>query len=336
MIKRIDPHVHCRDYVYPNEEGRYEDGEAYKDTIAHVLKLAAEQGIEKIFDMPNTKPPIVRRADVEARLKRVPKSGEGRYFLYIGVTSDRNQLREAIDCYNDFPEVVGLKMFAGSSVGDLLVADCKQQRMVYDTLTECGYNGVLAVHCEKESLLKKVWDPRNPITHCLARPKWAEQDSANDQALLARQSGFKGTLHICHVTFGEVVDMVGRFKEKEKMKITCGVTPHHLSWSDERMKGQMGLIYKMNPPLRSREDVRDLRKRFLEGKIDWIETDHAPHSIGEKLYSPYMSGYPSMCFYDEFLKNVKKMGATEELIQDMTHDNIVNVFGNKLRTASVC
>jgi dihydroorotase len=77
----IDPHIHCRD-------GR----QAYKETIKHVFEVAQEQGVKKIFDMPNTNPPILYEKDVQERLKFVPENRKKDYFLYIGATSDGKQL----------------------------------------------------------------------------------------------------------------------------------------------------------------------------------------------------------------------------------------------------
>jgi dihydroorotase len=319
MKCRIDPHVHCRD-------GK----QAYKDTIAHVLQVATEQGVDKICDMPNTDPPVCYRKDVDERLKLVPKGEEGRYFLYMGVTANPEQLKEAVKCYDVCPEVVGLKMFSGKSVGDLAIIDEEEQLNVYETLTELGYEGVLANHCEKEDLLRpKDWNPCKPITHCLARPVAAEIASVNDQIKFALEAGFKGNLHICHVTCPTVVDSVN--EAKKEMKITCGVTPHHTIWIDDMMNRPDGLLYKMNPPLRSREIVEGLRIRLMGGRIDNIETDQASHAIGEKMFYPYMSGYPSLYLFKEFMRILKEKGMTEEQIDDMTYHNIVKTFGNKLK-----
>jgi dihydroorotase len=316
---RIDPHVHCRDGV-----------QSYKETIAHVLKVADEQGVYAVFDMPNTDPPIIRKVDVEARLKYVPKSGEGRYFLYVGATADEGQLREAVKCYDEFSEVVGIKMFAGSSTGDLAIINEKEQMGVYSALAETGYRGVLAVHCEKEDRLRpKAWDTRKPITHCRARPVDAEIASVDDQIRFAKEAGFEGNLHICHTTCPKVVRMVE--EARKEMRITCGVTPHHMLWIENMMDRPEGALYKMNPPLRSREIVEGLRIRVLGGKVDWIETDHAPHALGEKLHTSCPpSGYPSLYIYKEFLRILKEKGMKDEQIDAMTYHNIKKAFGHKV------
>lgn len=316
----IDPHTHCRD-------GK----QAYKETIGHVFEIAEKQGVEKIFDMPNTDPPILSEKDVQKRLKFVPDNKKKNYFLYVGATADEGQLKEFVGCYNKYNEVVGIKLYAGKSVGDLAVGDTEKQRAVYKTLSDSGYNGVIAVHCEKESRLKpELWQPLNPITHSYARPKEAEIESVKDQIKFAKEANFKGTLHIVHISCPESVDLVE--KARATMKITCGATPHHILWNNEMLNRSDGLLYKMNPPLRDKEDVAELRQYLKEGKIDWIETDHAPHAIGEKLFSPYLSGYPSLYLYRDFVNNfLPSIGLDKILIRKLTFDNIYKAFENKLK-----
>jgi len=315
---RVDPHVHCRD-------GK----QAYKTTIKEVFALADSQGVKKIFDMPNTDPPITLEKHVKERLELVPPDRKDDYYLYIGATSDETQLEEAVYCYYNYPQVIGIKMFAGKSVGDLEIVELENQRKVYNTLTELGYGGVLAVHCEKESFMRpKVWDPEDPITHSKARPREAEIGSVEDQIDLVKETKFRGKLHICHISVPEAVNLVD--SARDNMKITCAATPHHLKWDSTIQNLKNGLMYKMNPPLRSVGDTVRLRKYTLKGKIDWIETDHAPHTEKEKL-EDYMSGYPSLTKYNELVDNfLPNLGASKELIKKLTHDNIYNTFKNKL------
>jgi len=215
---KIDPHVHCRD-------GK----QSYKETIAHVFAVADAQGVQKIFDMPNTDPPITAEKDIDERLKLVPSERINDYYVWIGVTSDAGQLEGAVKCYENRKNVIGLKMFAGKSVGDLTVLEKEDQKKVYKTLANLGYKGVIAVHCEKESLIKgEIWDPKNPLTHSKSRPKRAEIKSVKDQIELAKKAGFLGTLHICHITCPESVELVDL--ARKEISVTCGVTPHHALW----------------------------------------------------------------------------------------------------------
>ena len=281
---RIDPHVHFRDKE-----------QSYKETIKHGLELAKQQGVDIVFDMPNTFKPILTEKDVKERLKLVPRKDKYRYFLYVGATSNKTQLGNAVRLVNSLTNVIGIKMFAGKSVGDLAIVDENGQKRVYEILAKNDYRGVIAVHCEKERFMRDIFNPLRPYSHALARPNSAETESIKDQIKFVKETGFQGTLHICHVSCKKSVDIIN--KARKHIKITCGVTPHHLYWNNSKLKGRYGLLYKINPPLRSKRNVRYLQKYLKKGLIDWIETDHAPHALGEKLYCGYPSGYPSLYLY---------------------------------------
>lgn len=314
---RIDPHVHCRD-------GR----QAYKETITHVLKLCDEQGVDIIFDMPNTDPPLLTERDMEARLALVPRDDLKRYRIYLGATTDERQLREAASLVNQCQQVIGIKLYAGHSVGALAVPGEAEQRKVYALLAAANYHGVLAVHAEKEALFKRSFDSAQPASHCLARPPQAETASIADQITFARATNFQGTLHICHISTAASLEIVKA--ARQELNITCGVTPHHLLWSADHMKGREGILYKVNPPLRQVADTIALRQALKQREIDWIETDHAPHAISEKLYPPYESGYPSLCLYRSLVEEVLPYwGVSEAAIKDITSIAIQRVFGER-------
>jgi len=193
------------------------------------------------------------------------------------------------------------------------------------------YIGLIAVHCERKDLLKlEPWSPLSPINHSKARPKEAEIEAVRDQIRFANQTKFKGTLHIVHVSCSESVELIKQ--AKQNIRITCGVTPHHILFAQELQMKRGGLIYKVNPPLRSLQDIEKLKYCLLRGEINWIETDHAPHAIGEKLFSSDPpSGFPSLYLYKDFVtKFLPRVGASEDLIKKMTHDNIVNTFREKI------
>ncbi|MFH1105611.1 MAG: dihydroorotase, partial [Candidatus Aenigmatarchaeota archaeon] len=230
---RIDPHVHCRDWA-----------QAYKSTVRYVYGLAVSQGVGIIFDMPNTDPPIISENDVAKRLA-LAKDFPG-YYVFIGATKHPSQLSEAAHVAATNPRVVGIKMYAGGSVGDLAIIDESDQAQVYEELSKCDYKGVLAVHCEKESLFKpELWDFQKPYTWNDARPEISEIESVKDQIDFARRAGFEGILHICHVSSPRTVELVQ--KARKEIRITCGATPHHLTYSTDDMQDAQGLRYKVNP-----------------------------------------------------------------------------------------
>lgn len=311
---KIDPHVHFRD-----------ETQAYKETIAHGLALAKTQGVNIVFDMPNTATPLLNAEDVRRRLSRVPSAEKKNYYLYVGATSNPDQLAEAVKLVNTHSHVVGIKLFAGKSTGNLAVINPAEQQRIYRVLSENDYRGVLAVHCEKESEMTNTFDPQQPVSHALARPNRAEIVSIKDQIIFAKDAGFQGNLHICHVSTKESIALV--HQARQSLNITCGVTPHHLLWDASKLEEPNGLLYKMNPPLRSKEDVAALRTALKQEMIDWIETDHAPHSVGEKLHAGFPSGYPSLYLYKDLVETfLPKLGLSQEQLWKLTFQNIQKTF----------
>jgi dihydroorotase len=325
----IDPHVHCRDW-----------NQKHKETVGHVLYVAEQIGLRGIFDMPNTNPPINSRELVERRLDDAQKIASPVFYgLYVGLTSDPDQVREAVRTYRDFfPKegdsvgVIGLKMFAGHSVGNLGIIEENEQRRVYQVLTEEGYEGVLGVHCEKEALLRNdLWDPSNPESHCDARPPEAEYESVRDQITFASEYKFPGNLHILHTSFPESVKLVDKARTDGDTRISCGATPHHCRLNRNLMaSSKQGILYKVNPPLRQLSASIAILTLLKEGKIDFIETDHAPHTLEEKTDN-HMSGFPGLPYYPHFLRFLsEEAGFSEIQLRDLTHNNVNRIFGLNL------
>lgn len=323
----IDCHTHCRD------EAAKQKGE----TIKHALRVAEDSGLSGIFDMPNIPDPVTSRKRVFERFALAQEADSDVFFgVYVGITPDLEQVREAVECHKEFfpkPEdrrgVIGLKMFAGKSVGDLTVSDPEDQFRVYRKLAELGYMGVLAVHCEKESLMVDYFDSENPTTHCFARPIIAEEFSIADQIKFARDSNYHGHLHIVHASSAGSVGQVKKAKETG-LKISCGVTPHHLLLDDMMMRTPKGILFKMNPPLRS-SDIRDsLFSCFLTGEIDILESDHAPHSPEDKT-ERYMSGIPNLASWPDFLELLRQRGVSQERLDETAYSHVNEIFGTRIR-----
>jgi len=318
----IDPHVHCRD--------RRQSG---KETIKTASEAAVHGGVTQMHDMPNTDPPIMSEDGVLKRLETAEKSGiRVKYMVYAGLTSSRSQIREVAKAVEKYPQVAGLKLYAGESVGGLAVPEPKKQLDVYRALASLKYKGVLMVHCEKESeFLQKIWSVRNPATWCEIRPPKAETESVLDQIRFAVKAGFRGHLHICHITLPESILLLK--KAPKTLRISCGVTPHHLLMNSDLMKKKSrGLYYKVNPPLRSREAVFGLVRQLLVGNVDWIETDHAPHTVNEKLNAPFASGMPELDTYSNFIAalNMHFQIPWDDIVS-LTSLNAVKSFGLKRR-----
>ena len=323
---RIDPHVHLRDG--PEQE--------HKETLKHGFHVAWDAGLSGVFEMPNTDPPLTNRRAVENRVRKADAAlrelGISLFHgIVAGVTGYEKQIIDIVELWREFfPRICGLKMYAGHSTGNMGVLGEKEQALVYRVLAEQGFTGVLMVHCEKEELLRPdLFDPEIPVSHCRCRPPEAEVASVLDQIRFAEKTGFRGNLHICHVSVPETIRAVEQHRREKKFSISCGITPHHVLLSEkniENMKGPSGHRLKMNPPLRSEQTRKETAELLLSGKIDWVESDHAPHTLEEKE-AEFYSGIPVLHFYADFLNILKAMGASEELLEEITGGNVLRVFG---------
>lgn len=304
----IDPHVHFR------------DGEqAAKETLVHAMEVAALCGFKGFFDMPNTSPPLTDEKAILERLAKGERVAQGGLFygVYGGVTTDSNQVRELVRLHKTlFPRLVGLKMYAGHSTGNMGIIGKEQQREVYETLSSAGYRGLLALHCEKEELLKEG------LPHPLARPPEAEIESIRDQLELAQKSGFGGTLHICHISTKASLDLVKQAK-KRGQKVSCGVTPHHLLLNKDLFSEKDNLL-KMNPPLRGEDERLALFEALLEGSIDWVESDHAPHTLQDKAAGA--AGIPGFAGMLLLLKRLTEAGVSQSQLERLYGGRVAEVF----------
>jgi dihydroorotase len=318
----IDPHVHCRDWR-----------QSHKETISSACEAAAHGGVTQIHDMPNTDPPVLCSDDVERRLETARESPVPvKYMLYAGLTGDKRQVKDAVESVRKFRQVAGLKLYAGESFGSLGVTDIEKQREIYRMLARLRYAGVLMVHCERSSrIMEDRWSVNNPETWCDTRAPEAEVEAIRDQIAFASKAGFRGHIHICHVTLPESVKVIRN--APRSLKVSCGATPHNLMLTRESMKAKSrGLYLKVNPPLRSGKDVIGLTGHLVKGDVDWIETDHAPHTINEKLNHPFCSGMPELDTFSNFAAGLNRdFGLSWSEIAMLTSMKAEKVFRLKRR-----
>ena len=309
-----DAHVHFRDWNQKN-----------KETVMHGMLTGAKAGFNVFFDMPNTNPPVTSRDVALNRLelgaeaeKQLGKLGyDVHYHTYLGLTSCKDQIREMVMTYNDlFPAVCGLKMFASQSTGNMGIIGKEIQFEIYRTLTELDYRGILAVHCEKEELFCP-----DMTSHCMKRPPESEIQSVRDQISNAENAGFKGTLHIAHISTEGAIDAVRKARERGIIRITCGATPHHILLNSDSETD----IVKMNPPLRPESDRLAVWNALFDGTINWVESDHAPHTLEEKQKGASgIPGFEGMLLTIQALR-VAKM--SEERLKELFCTNALKAFG---------
>lgn len=304
MKHRIDPHAHPR------------------PDIRSVAVLAKSQGIDVVLFMPKNSTEVLTEKDLIERLADFQKNKPAvKCFFYARLTSDSNQIIEAVRLAKDYPEVVGLKIYPPEN----------EKKKIYEVLAKEHYTGVLAVHAEKASLFKpELFNPKEPWTHNLAQPPEAEIESIKEQIQFAEEVNFQSALYICHITLPESAEII--WQAKKRLNVYSEVTPHHLLFSDLQMRVENGLLLKVNPPLRSRISVMGLLKAVRQGLVDCIGTDYAFHPLTKKLFPPYLSGIAAYHLYGMALDYLEEQqGLSEKCIEKMTYWNIKKVFGDKLK-----
>lgn len=329
----IDPHVHLRDW-----------SQSAKETLAHGLSVAAESGLDAVFDMPNTDPPLTEPDTVKRRLSEAEAVIEGLetplyYGVFLGATADELQLERMVELYHGerlgrngrHAGIVGFKMYAGPSTGNLATRAPEAQRSVYRTLTALGYGGVICVHCEKEALFRRRadgspdWDPERPRSFAATRPPESELESVRDQIDAATDAGFAGTLHIAHVSVPEVLDLIEEARETVGFHLSCEVTPHHLLFSDDAFDRANGILFKTNPPLRPEPMRGALYRALTDGRIDFVATDHAPHTLEDKLHR-HASGVPGLGAMHLLRDRLAREGVDRRLLHRLFHGGAEEVY----------
>lgn len=313
----IDPHVHFRT-----------PGSAYKEDWMTGAKAAIAGGVTTVFDMPNNSPPPVdevsvrtKKGIIDGHLKyaNIPL----RYHLWLG--ADKDHLDD-IEKVKDW--VIGIKVYMGSTTGGLLMDDPKSIERVFQIAA--ANDMIVAVHAEDEGLLREFKsqhkDVVDPAVHSKIRDRKAAIKAVKEAIALSKKYGTK--LYIAHVSTKEELDLI-RDAKKNKIPVYAEVTPHHLHLTEEDY-GAHGNFIKVNPPIRTKEDVNALWDAIADGTIDTIGSDHAPHTIEEKNrpYHEAPSGVPGVEMILPLLLTAHHHGKISlETIVRLTSSNATQLFG---------
>ncbi|MCX6748259.1 MAG: dihydroorotase family protein [Candidatus Pacearchaeota archaeon] len=336
----IDPHVHDRDWE-----------QRYKETTKHAMWIAFLAGDDGIIIKPNTAPGITERKHVVRKLKdsRDARRDLGIQIFYgieMGLTSDIEQVKRAVNTYREFfpsfgdcDGVVGFKSYTINSGGGVYAETREHRRAMLATLVSESYDGVVSWHCEDKLLFKpELWDPKNPITHSYSRPSISESSVAAELIADAEELRFKGTMVVSHVSTPKTLDVIDKARKNRIIKVAAEVTPHHCLMYDEMMSWEDGILKKVNPPLRSEQEAKEMFLALKEERIDFSGSDHASHDIDEKTGKAldakgnpmFMSGFPGSPFYPHWVNYLRGEGFSEEQIRNLTHANIERVYGIKV------
>jgi dihydroorotase len=258
----IDLHVHLR-----------EPGGEKKETIASGTLAAARGGFTTIAAMPNTRPVPDSKEQMEWLQKRIKETAKVRVLPYASITT-RQLGRELTDF--EALKKAGAFAFTDDGVG-IQSADMMLAAMRKASLTDMA----IVAHCEENTLINKgcVHEGTFAKSHGLnGIPSICESVQIARDVLLAEAAGCH--YHVCHISTKESVRVV-RDAKRAGINVTAEVTPHHLLLSQDDIPG-LDANFKMNPPLRDIADRNALLEGLLDGTIDFIATDHAPHTVGEK------------------------------------------------------
>ncbi|MBI49035.1 MAG: dihydroorotase [Crocinitomicaceae bacterium] len=266
----IDDQVHFR-----------EPGLTHKADLKTESKAAAAGGVTSFMEMPNTVPQALTQQLLQDKYERAAEVSAVNYSFFMGASN--NNLNEVLK--TDPKRVCGVKVFMGSSTGDMLVDERKILEGIFKESPT-----IVATHCEEEAVVranmaaaKERWGERVPIgQHPFIRSAEACYQSSSKAIELATKHGAR--LHILHISTARELELFdGNIPLKEK-KITSEACIHHL-WFTDADYADKGTYIKWNPAVKSEDDRNALRAALQDGRIDVIATDHAPHTVEEKSRS---------------------------------------------------
>lgn len=309
----IDEHVHFR-----------EPGLTHKADIYTESRAAVAGGVTSFMDMPNTNPQTTTQELLQQKFDLAAEKSLANYSFYLGATNDN--LAEVVK--TDPKKVCGIKLFMGSSTGNMLV-DRNEVLVRLFRESPC----LIAVHCEDEQTIhentvcsKDLASKGQVILdagiHPFIRTTEACYKSSFKAVDMAEKFGAR--LHVMHISTARELALFRNDIPLNEKRITAETCPHYLWFDDHDYEGK-GFAIKCNPAIKSGRDKEALRRALREGRIDTIGTDHAPHLLEEKMTDDYFtskSGFPSIQHSLELMAELTCEGCLDWplLVQLMCHN----------------
>lgn len=310
----IDDQVHFR-----------EPGLEHKADIASESAAAVAGGITSFFEMPNTRPPAITVDALEDKYRRAEGRARANYAFYLGASHDNLEVLTSVDTTT----IPGIKIFMGSSTGNMLVDDPDVLARIF-----AAVNIPIATHCEDTPTIRanekrfreRYGDALEARHHPEIRTHEACWQSSSFAVKLARKHGAK--LHVLHLTTAREMALFepGPIGTKQ---ITAEACIHHLMF-DDRDYAALGNRIKCNPAIKTAEDREALLAALREDRIDILATDHAPHTLAEKEvpYSEAPAGLPLVQeFLPALLDLVSREALTIEQVVEKACHNVARRFG---------
>lgn len=305
----VDSQVHFR-----------EPGLEHKENLQAGTRGAVLGGVTAIFEMPNTQPLTLDAQDLQNKLDRAEGRAWCDYAFYLGGSAVNADQLETLE---QLPGCAGIKVFMGSSFGDLLADDDTVLRQILSH----GRRRV-SIHAEDEARLKERHAIAAGSGDVCDHPVWRDVDSAlrATRRIVGMAKELNRRLHILHVSTAEEMTFLARHKDR----ISVEVTPHHLSLFSPDCYQRLGSLAQMNPPVRERHHRDALWQALRNGVVDVIGSDHAPHTLEEKS-RPYpdspsgMTGVQTLL--PMMLDHVNAGRLTLQRLVDLTSAGPARVFG---------
>jgi dihydroorotase len=315
----IDDQVHFR-----------EPGLTCKADIYTESKAAIAGGVTSYMEMPNTVPQTTTQKLLAEKFAVAEQKSLANYSFYIGATNEN--IDDLLD--TDFSKVCGVKVFMGSSTGNMLVNNMETLRTIFDKVP-----GLIAVHCEDENMIgnntalfRAMYGEDVPVScHPEIRSEEACFLSSSLAVSLARE--YNARLHVLHVSTAREMELFRNDLPLTEKRITAEVCIHHL-WFCDRDYAKYGTLIKWNPAIKTACDREKLFEALLDGAVDVVATDHAPHTLSEKqnTYFKAPSGGPliqhSLAAMLEFFHD--KHITIEQVVEKMCHNPAI-LFGIRER-----
>ena len=270
----IDTQVHFR-----------EPGSTDTEDLETGSKSAVLGGVTSVFEMPNTNPPTSSQAEFKRKLSLAANRMYCNYAFYFGATPDNI---EDLKKLNNLEGCCGVKLFVGSSTGNLLVKDEDDIEKVISNSSK-----IISIHSEDEDILnirKRFIKKGDVRSHPIWRNEECAISSTRKVVKIAERNNKK--IHILHVTTKEEVEFLSRYKGN----VTFEITPQHLTLSSPECYEKLGTLAQMNPPIREKKHQDKLWKAIVDDIVDVIGSDHAPHKMTNKKkeYPQTPSGMPGV------------------------------------------
>ncbi|MEO5783350.1 MAG: dihydroorotase [Ginsengibacter sp.] len=305
----IDDQVHFR-----------EPGLTHKATIYSESKAAIAGGITSFMEMPNTIPNALTEKLLEEKYAIASKNSFANYSFYMGVSN--NNAEEVLRMNERKKEVCGVKIFMGSSTGNMLV----DKEATLNTIFSKS-ELLIATHCEDENIIKANYDKfknqkgeLSPSDHPIIRNEEACYKSSSFAVSLAKK--YNSRLHVLHITTEKELHLFDNTIPLKEKKITAEVCVHHLHFTADDYE-RLGYLIKCNPAIKSSDNKKGLWKALLDNRLDVIATDHAPHTLDEKQppYEKAHAGLPLVQHSLLLMLEYYKEGfiSLEKIVEKMSH-----------------